>query len=461
MEEVLHGIKNIYLVGIGGIGMSGLALLLKDKGFNVKGSDLAESYTVRMLQSDGIAVDIGHRRENITDGLDLLVHSSAVKENNPEIIEARNKKTRIIKRGELLGMLCSGQRTVAVSGSHGKTTTTALIGHLLTQLGHQPAVCVGGLPLNYSRNAWWGNDYFVIETDESDGSFLYCEPWVSVITNIDHEHLDYHKTIENLKESFLQFALHTHGKVFGCGDDASVRSILERVGGISYGFSPANMICARNFHFDGEFSCFDVTIAGTCIPDVKVPLLGEHNALNTLAVLGFFFHCGFDLSKVIEGLKTFKGTKRRFQIKERVAGVTFIDDYAHHPTEIGAVLKAARYLNPKRIVAIFQPHRFSRVKSLCKEFSGCFSLVDELIVTDIYSASEKNNEGIDVMFLLDEIKKQFPRKVYYVPKEKLVQEVPLCIEEGDFVLGLGAGDINIVMEGIVNEYKKNRVKTAR
>ncbi|MDD5194345.1 MAG: UDP-N-acetylmuramate--L-alanine ligase [Candidatus Omnitrophica bacterium] len=461
MEKILPGIKNVYMVGIGGIGMSGLALLLKDKGFSVKGSDIQENYTVRALREEGISVNVGHRKENITTGLDLLVYSSAVDRNNPEIIEAQRRNIKIFKRGELLGLLCSGQKTVAVSGSHGKTTTTALMGHLLTLLGQEPTVFVGGLPLNYSRNAWWGNNYFVIETDESDGSFLYCKPWVSIITNVDHEHLDYHKSFENLQESFLQFAANTRGKVFGCGDDGPVKTILSRVDGISYGFGADNTIRAKNFYFDGQFSCFDVSIEDKFTGKIKVPLLGEHNALNAMAALGFFFYSGFDMGQVVEALKTFKGTKRRLQVKDFVAGVTFIDDYAHHPTEIRAVLKAVRYLKPRKVIAVFQPHRPSRVKSLYREFAECFSSVDELVVTDIYSACEKAQEGINAVFLLEEIKKNFPRKLRYIPKEKLIEEIPSGIEEGDFVIGLGAGDINIIMEGIVCEFRKNRVKAAR
>lgn len=479
MAQVLSGVKNIHLIGIGGIGVSGLALLLKDKGYNVKGSDTQENYTTKMLRDAGITVYIGHRAQNLGVSTDLVCYSSAVKSDNPEILEAIKNNITILPRGKLLGLLCADKKTIAVSGSHGKTTTTALIGYLLTALGYKPTVFVGGLPLNYERNAWWGDEYFVIETDESDGSFLSYNPWVSIITNVDHEHLDYHKTIENLKASFLQFACQTKGVVIGCVDDLVVDNILRKINtagndfsnalnAISYGFGKNSKMKAADISFealdiDGAqgpvgFTSFDFFTEKKFVSRIHTPLLGTHNVLNTLAVLSFFYYLGEDLVRVAELLKYFKGTKRRFQIKKKLGGVVFVDDYAHHPTEIAAVLEASRYLHPKRIFAIFQPHRFSRVKSLCKEFSHCFARADELIVTDIYSASEKELEGVNARFLTEEISRNFKGKVNYIPKERLVSEIPLFLEEGDIVIGLGAGDINTVMDGIIHEFESSRVK---
>ncbi|MCM8786733.1 MAG: UDP-N-acetylmuramate--L-alanine ligase [Candidatus Omnitrophica bacterium] len=451
-------IKNIYLIGIGGIGMSGLAILLKDKGFNVSGSDIKESYIIDMLIKEGIKVYIGHNPKNLTADIDLVVYSSAIKEDNPEFIEAKKIGVDIIRRGELLGLLCADKKTIAVSGSHGKTTTTALLGYLLSCMNYKPTVFIGGVPLNYSKNAWWGGEYFVIETDESDGTFLNYKPLFSIITNIDREHLDYYKNYQNLCENFSKFANQTRQKVIGCGDDPSVRKIILQVNGISYGFGDNNYLRAANFYYKDNFSYFDFIVGGEFIKTIKMPLLGEHNALNTLAVLGFFLHIGEDIGKVVEFLKDFKGTKRRFQIKV-IDTVTFIDDYAHHPTEIYSVLRALRYLKPKRILAIFQPHRYSRVAALYKEFASAFIGVDELIVTDIYSASEKNIYGISVEFLIEEIKKDFKGKIYYIPKEKLPFLLPFHIKEGDFVIGLGAGDINVLLENIIYEFKRSRVKT--
>lgn len=458
MDKVLSNIKNIYLIGIGGIGMSGLAILLKDKGYSVKGSDIVESYVTKMLEKEGVEVFIGHRKENIAEDTHLVCYSSAIKEDNPEMVEAKKRGINILQRGKLLGLISWDKKTIAVSGSHGKTTTTSLMGYMLTSLGFGPTVFVGGLPLNYTRNAWWGEEYFVIEADESDGSFLYYNPWVSVITNIDHEHLDYYKNIDNLKESFLQFAYQAKGAVIGCGDNLLVMDILKKVNGISYGFGKENIIRADNFYFDGEFSCFDFLSEQKFISQIKIPLLGKHNALNTIAVLSFLKYMGQDLSKAIEMFKYFKGTKRRFQIKKKIGGITFVDDYAHHPTEIEAVLKAARYLNPKRVFVIFQPHRPSRVEYLYKQFAQSFSYADELVVTDIYSAQEKQILGVDAKTLSEEIGRIFKGRITHIPKERLVAEIPNYIKEGDLVLGLGAGDINTIMEQIVNEFESSRVK---
>lgn len=458
MDKVLSNIKNIHLIGIGGIGMSGLAILLKDKGYNVKGSDIGESDITKMLKNEGIEVSVGHKKENITDDTHLVCYSSAIKDDNSEMVEAKKRGINILQRGKLLGLISWDKKTIAVSGSHGKTTTTSLIGYVLTSLGFGPTVFVGGLPLNYTRNAWWGEEYFVIEADESDGSFLYYNPWVSVITNIDYEHLDYYKNIDNLKTSFLQFAYQVKGTVIGCGDDPLVRDILRKVNGISYGFGKDNVIRADNFYFDGEFSCFDFLSEQKFISQIKIPLLGKHNALNAIAVLAFLKYMGQDLTKAIEMFKYFKGTKRRFQIKKKIGGITFVDDYAHHPTEIEAVLKAARYLNPKRVFVIFQPHRPSRVEYLYKQFAQSFSYADELVVTDIYSAQEKQILGVNAKTLAEEIGRIFKGKITHIPKERLVAEVPNYIKEGDLVLGLGAGDINTIMEQIVNEFESSRVK---
>ncbi len=454
MEDILTQIKKIHLIGIGGIGMSGLALLLRDRGFRVSGSDICDSYVMEMLRKHNIEVYLGHRKENISLDTDLLVYSSAIKEDNPELVFAKEKGMRILKRAELLSLFCKDKPTIAVAGSHGKTTTTALLGYLFSSLGYRPTVCVGGMPLNYRRNAWWGENYFIVETDESDGSFLYFQPSFSIITNIDSEHLDYYRSMEKLCASFLDFSLATKIKVFGCGDDQKVKEIVSISKGISYGFNQDNFLRAEDFYFDGKFSCFNLIIEDKFIGEVKIPLLGEHNCLNSLAALGLFFHLGEDLEKVIFLLKDFKGTKRRFQVREKLAGTIFIDDYAHHPTEIKAVLKASRYLNPKKVLVIFQPHRFSRVKRLYPEFAHCFSLADELVITDIYAASEDKIEGIDSNFLLQEISTRFCGPLHYIPKEKLVEEVLSLIEGKDMVIALGAGDINILMGKIIDAFRR-------
>jgi UDP-N-acetylmuramate--alanine ligase len=458
MEEVLYRVRKIYLIGIGGVGMSGLALLLKARGFEVLGSDLKINSYVEALKREGIEVFIGHSASHITDDIDLVAFSSAIKDDNPELCAAKRKDISLLKRGELLAKLCKGKKTVAVAGSHGKTTTTSLLGYLFTSLGYKPAVFLGGTALNYSSGAWWGDDYFCFETDESDGSFLYCNPWTSIITNIDHEHIEHYKSVENLEKCFLQFACQTKDKIFGWGDDPFLSQIISQVKGVSYGWGQNNVVRAGNFGFNGFMSCFDLYIKDKFILRAKSPLLGKHNCLNTLAAFSFFSYLGEDLEKIAKALVDFKGTKRRFQVKARVDGVTFVDDYAHHPTEIRAVLAAARLLEPKRLVVVFQPHRFSRVKSLYQEFCRCFNEADLLIVTDIYSAHEKDNSGLSGPSLSGAIGENFSKDLIYIPKEELHKEVSSCLREGDLVLALGAGDINILMGDIINEFKSNRIK---
>jgi UDP-N-acetylmuramate--alanine ligase len=455
MEKILSGVKNIFLVGIGGIGVSGLAFLLKEKGFRVRGSDIQEGYTTQMLRDAGIDVYIGHCQENITVDTDLVCYSSAIKEDNPEIISAKNKNITLLKRGELLGLLTWDKKTIAVSGSHGKTTTTALIGYLLAELGYQPTVFVGGIALNNLRNAWWGKDYFVIETDESDGSFLYYNPQISIITNIDHEHLEHYGTFNELRNSFLKFAYNTKDKVLGCGDDSFVLEIIKKVSGLSYGFNADNDFIAKDVIFDGKFTSFSFFNKNKEIGRVKTELLGMHNVLNCLAVLAMLDSQGENLAKAIKCLENFKGTKRRFQIKTKLAGVTFVDDYAHHPTEIKAVLSAARFLRPKRLVVVFQPHRFSRVSALHEQFSKAFAAADQLWVTDIYSACEKQNQADGLNVLIDEIKINFSGKFFYAAKAQLAQSVAAQLSQGDMVIGLGAGDINIIMDNLVDVFKQS------
>ncbi len=441
--------RNVYMVGIGGAGMSALALLLKDKGFGVRGSDIKESYNVAMLRGEGIDVYLGHKKENISSEIEIVVYSSAVNEDNPEIQEAHRRGIPVVSRGKMLGVISQGYKTIAIAGSHGKTTTTALLGYVMDSLGYSPTLYVGGTLLNYQRNAIAGKDYFVIETDESDGSFLYYNPWISVITNIDYEHLDYYGSIMGIKASFRKFAENTKDIVIACGDDEVVGAVLSGRKYLSYGFSKNNLIRASNVSSDGINTFFDLTIGNIKYKGVKIPLLGEHNVLNTLAVLGFFYYRDIDLNKVVSSLGGFKGTRRRFEFKARVKGITFIDDYAHHPREIESVLLAAKKVPHKRIVGVFQPHRYSRVKLLYQKFRHCFKNCDYLVVTDIYPAGEKPIPGVHSNFLFDQIRYYFNGEMVYIPEGDLARELPSHLKEGDVVLGLGAGNINTIMDEVV------------
>lgn len=456
MQDILTDIKKIYLVGIGGVGMSGLALLLHDRGYSVSGCDQRPSSNTALLEQEGIKISIGHDARNLEADVDLLVYSSAISADNPEIKEAQRRNIRIIKRGELLAQLSLAKQTIAVAGSHGKTTTTALMSYALAVLGYKPTVFVGGLPLNYSRGAWWGDDYFVIETDESDGSFLHLRPQMSILTNVDREHLDYYKNYENLEHSFRQFAANTTQMVFVWGDQPLLFDIARDEKAVTFGWGRDNHVQGGNFCYDGLFSCFDLFIRQKYVFTVKIPLIGEHNCLNTLAMFSVLDYLGQDLKKVNQNLSNFKGTKRRFQVQDKVAGVVFVDDYAHHPTEIQAVIAAARLLKPKRLFVIVQPHRFSRLKLLHKEFCACLRGADLVVITDIYGASEQALAGVHAQAFFHEAKKNFSGTMEYIPNDLLVKELPAYFQQGDLVLALGAGDINNTLQQVINEFKKRR-----
>lgn len=461
VEIRLENVKKIHLIGAGGAGMSGLACLLQDKGFLVQGSDIVWSHKAKELQKRGIKIYIGHKKSNIDSKVDLVCYSSAVSAGNSELKEAQKKKIKIIKRGELLACLCCGLKTIAVSGSHGKTTVVTLLNYLFKKAGYNPTVFIGGLPVDGSLPAVWGRDFSIIETDESDGTFLELKPYLSIITNIDQEHLDYYQNFSNLKNSFLAFAKNTQDKVFGCGDNIAVRNILSKTSGFSFGLGSANCFRAENLSLSQDSTCFDLYKNQKFLFSLKTSLFGAHNCLNILAALSVFDHLEIDLKKVAGYLSGFKGVKRRFQTVGKFFGVTFIDDYAHHPTAIKATLDAARSLSGGRLFVILQPHRPSRVKDLFGEFSKCLKEADLAVVTDIYKASERNLKGINSLRLVEEAKKKGLQQVFYLKKEELVSKIPFLIKENDLVICLGAGDISKELEKIIYAFKKNRGKNQR
>jgi len=457
MERILSKIRKVHLVGVGGVGMSGLARLLKNKGFIVSGSDIKESYYFRKIKTEGIKVFLGHRKENIEDA-DLVCFSSAVREDNVELREAKRRGLPVLERGELLAFLAQGRKTIAVSGTHGKTTTTALLAFLLDSLGYNPSVFIGGESLNYSQSSWWGGDYFIIEADESDGSFLKLSPEVAIITNIDKEHLDFYKKEENIYRNFLEFAFSAKRLTIGWGDSPQLRKILRLVKSISYGFSKSNKIRAENILLTPQGSIFDLVIGEKRYSQVFTSLLGKHNVLNTLAVLAFFYYLNENIEKVLAKLGDFRSTKRRFQIKENLGGVLFVDDYAHHPTEIRMTLATAKIFNPQRLVVIFEPHRFSRIHLLYNDFMDCFSLADVLIVTDIYSASEEKPSAFDESIFFEDLKRSFKKEFYYFSKEDISKNVISLLKEGDLLIALGAGEVNLILDEIIREFKRVRDK---
>jgi UDP-N-acetylmuramate--alanine ligase len=451
--------KQIHFIGIGGIGMSGIAQLYLEQGISVTGSDIRDSERIQLLRLKGAQVYIGHHPSHIKDQ-DLVVYSSAIREDNPELLEAKRRNIKIVKRAEALAQIIQDKKLIAVSGAHGKTTTSALVAHILKEAGLSPNVVVGGIWLNLNNTAQVGKDnLFVIEADESDGSFLYFKPTYPIITNIDFEHMDYYKTTENLLNTFINFVNNTHpqGCLIACGEDRNISSILNKIDKrkIIYGLSSSSDIYAENIKFDGLNSYFDCIFKGRFLANFFLPLGGMHNVLNSLSAIALAEELGIDTSIVKKAISTFKGTRRRIEVKACIDGILFLDDYAHHPTEIKATLKTVANLGYKRVIVIFQPHRYTRTKLLLEEFTDSFDLADILVITDIYPADEKPIEGIDSQLLCERINfyKQKPF-AKFLPKDKIVSYIIDILREDDLLITLGAGDIYKVCDELVQQFKR-------
>ncbi|MCM8790033.1 MAG: UDP-N-acetylmuramate--L-alanine ligase [Candidatus Omnitrophica bacterium] len=420
--------KHYHLIGIGGIGMSGIAKLLLQANFRVSGSDLYPSKATEELVRLGAKVFIGHNGAYLSD-VDAVVYSSAIKENNPEIIEAKKQGICLIKRAEALAQLMKEKKVIAVSGSHGKTTTTSLISHLLFEAGLKPTVAIGGILRNIDNNVYSGSgEYFVAEADESDGSFLYYEPTYSIVTNIDREHLDYYKVFENELDTFRQFFNKTksNGCLYYCADDSNIKNIISgyKNSSISYGLREKALVRPQHIEFK-ELTCeFDCIYKDKFIERFYLALGGLHNISNALSVIALGLDLGLDKQIIKKALSNFKGTRRRLEVKFKNEDYTIIDDYAHHPSELKATLSAIGNLKRRRLIAIFQPHRFTRTKLLLEEFATSFYEADIIIITDIYAANEKPIEGVSAEALYEKIKIIYPRKeVIYLAKEKIREYV--------------------------------------
>jgi UDP-N-acetylmuramate--alanine ligase len=435
-----------HLIGIGGIGMSGIAQLLLRRGIKVTGSDLKESQTTEELKSLGAQVFLGHNPANIK-GADLIVYSSAIKDDNVEIREAKRLGISLIKRAEALAQLMKDKVVITVTGSHGKTTTTSLVSYLLLEAGFVPTVAIGGILKNIDTNAYLGNgDFFVAEADESDGSFLCYQPRYSIITNIDYEHLDYYKEFNNEINAFKGFLNKTesNGCAFCCDDDINLKDILKdyKKRYVLFGLKESAHIYPKNIEMQGLTSEFDCIYKNKFLARFCLALGGVHNISNALAVIALGLELGIDLKFIKKTLTHYKGTRRRMEVRFSNDKFLLIDDYAHHPTEIKATLAAIKNLKSNRIIAVFQPHRYTRTKLLLEEFAHSFDLVDYLILTDIYAASEPPLEGVTSMSIYDRIKECAPdRKIDFLAKEKIAEHLLSIIKPGDLVITLGAGDI--------------------
>lgn len=450
--------KHYHLIGIGGIGMSAIAKLLLRRGVAVSGSDLKETRLTRELKEAGAKLFTGHSPENI-NGADIVVYSSAITKENPEITEAAKKNIPAIKRAEALAMLMQDKAVVTVTGSHGKTTTASLVSYLLLEAGLSPTLAVGGILRNIDTNASLGNGrFFVAEADESDGSFLHYKPDYSIITNVDYEHLDYYKEFKNAIGAFKEFLGNTKedGCVFASSDDAALNELLRdyKKRHVLFGLKEGAHIYPENILIKGLSSHFDCFFKDKFIARFNLSLGGAHNISNALSVIALGLELGIDLKFIKKALLDYKGAGRRLEVKFQDKGFLLIDDYAHHPTEIKATLAAIKNLRPKRIIAVFQPHRYTRTKLLLDEFGSCFESADYIIVTDIYAASEKPIEGVTAMALSEKIREsQSGKEVYFLPKEEIPAHLLKVISPCDIVVTLGAGDIAKTCDELAEKLK--------
>jgi UDP-N-acetylmuramate--alanine ligase len=455
----IHIESPIHFVGIGGIGMSGIARLFLHRGFSVSGSDAKGSRIIDELKKSGARVTIGHRAGNIK-GAGALVYSTAIAGDNPELVAARKKKIPCLRRAEALAALMQDKTVITVTGSHGKTTTTSLVSYLLLEAGFSPTVAIGGILKNIATNACVGSgELFIAEADESDGSFLCYEPHYSIVTNIDREHLDYYGSLTKEIDAFKKFIHQTkpEGVVFASADDERLMKILNGYKNrfVLYGFADNAQVYPRNISMDGLSSAFDCYSSAQFIARFHLALGGMHNISNALAVVALGLELKIGPEIIEKALRTYKGAGRRIEVKFRNDKYRLIDDYAHHPTEIKATLEAVRALKPRRLVVVFQPHRYTRTKLLLRKFGECFSLADLIIVTDIYPASEQPIPGISGNSVARQITRQAAGKeVCFLPKTEIIDYVLQTARPGDTIVTLGAGDITRICDELVGRFAR-------
>ncbi|HEY6247354.1 MAG TPA: UDP-N-acetylmuramate--L-alanine ligase [Pyrinomonadaceae bacterium] len=455
-------IQHVHFVGIGGIGMSGIAEVLVNLGFRVSGSDLKSSSVTDRLQQMGVEIFEGHAAENVGQP-HVVVRSTAVRDENPEIIEAHRRSIPVIPRAEMLAELMRLKpHTVAVAGSHGKTTTTSMVATVLGHAGLDPTMVVGGVVGAFGSNAHLGtSDLMVVEADESDRSFLMLTPTIAVVTNIDREHMDYYHDMDDVRACFAKFvnSVPFYGSSVLCLDDPNVQAIiplLERRR-MTYGLSAQADVSAHGIRYDNNFgSTFSVWRGSDVIGDLTLHVPGMHNVYNALAAIAVGFELEVSFEKICEGLSSFTGAGRRFQAKGEVNGVLVVDDYGHHPTEVRATLAAAKLgSGGRRIVVLFQPHRYTRTHDLMQEFARSFNNADVLFISDIYAASEDPIEGVTSEALTNAIKRFGHKEVSYIGGlEHAATLLRDYVQPGDLVVTLGAGTVNRVSDQLVGLLKE-------
>ncbi|GAA2875619.1 UDP-N-acetylmuramate--alanine ligase [Aminobacter niigataensis] len=453
----------VHFIGIGGIGMSGIAEVLHNLGYKVQGSDQSESANVQRLREKGIECFVGHKAENLGDA-EVIVVSTAIKKTNPELMAAREKLLPVVRRAEMLAELMRFRNAVAIGGTHGKTTTTSMVATLLDAGGLDPTVINGGIINAYGTNARMGEgEWMVVEADESDGTFLKLPADVAVVTNIDPEHLDHYGTFDKVREAFRQFVENVPFYGFGvmCTDHPEVQALVSHIEDrrvITYGENAQADVRFTNHHMDGAVSVFDVVIrnrksaSSTTIEGLRLPMPGRHNVSNATAAIAVATELGISAEAVKSGLSSFGGVKRRFTHTGTWNGVEVFDDYGHHPVEIKAVLSAAREATKGRVIAIAQPHRFTRLRDLFDDFSACFNDADTVMVAPVYAAGEDPIEGVNSETLTARIRAGGHRDARHIEGAAAVAPVVRELAKpGDFVVYLGAGNITQWAYALPNE----------
>lgn len=451
-------VRHVHFVGIGGIGMSGLAEILHNLDFEVSGSDLKEGENTRALRTLGVRIDVGHVAANLQEA-DVVVYSSAISTHNPEIVSAHERGIPVISRAEMLAELMRVKYGVAIAGSHGKTTTTSLVATVLRAAGLDPTVVVGGRMASFGSNAKLGaGDLLVAEADESDGSFLRLTPTIAVVTNIDPEHLDHYGTHDALKEAFLQFVekVPFYGLAVLCLDHPDVQQLLPQVRRrhVTYGLSQQADYAARSIRYRGTSTHFEVFRHGQSLGEFSVSMPGQHNVLNTLAAIAVADELEVPFDVLRQSLASFHGVARRFSVVDQPAGIALVDDYGHHPVEIRATLAAARRAYPGRVKVAFQPHRYTRTAHLFDDFARAFNDADEVLLADVYAAGEASIPGADSAHLTEAIRKHGHHAVRYVPdRSEMVRALARGAQAGDVLISLGAGDINKILKPLAEEIR--------
>ena len=448
----------VHLVGIGGIGMSGIAEVLLTSGHTVTGSDLHDGDATRRLRTLGAEIHIGHDAAHVGPETDVVVISSAVGESNPEVREARRLHIPVIPRAEMLAELMRPSFGIAVAGAHGKTTTTSLVAAVLGEGGFDPTLVIGGRlnSLGGTNARLGGSRYMVAEADESDGSFLLLRPTLAVVTNVDREHMSFYGTMDRLVDAYVSFvnSIPFYGRAILCTDCQRVSALLDRVNKrfITYGTSVECDLAAQDIRVEGLQTGFEVLQRGVALGRVEISMPGRHVALNALAAIAIGLELGIDFATAVRALSAFGGIQRRFEIKGTERGITVVDDYGHHPTEIRATLAAARQGFSGRVIAVFQPHRYSRTADLFHEFTEAFADADVVVITDIYAAGEEPVEAITGSGLAAATARNHPGIVHYRPSgDDLAGDVAALAREGDVVITLGAGDITRLGPKVLTE----------